>query len=120
MSKLADVTIERHGAVPVASIAGEVDMSNAGELSDVLQHAVEQEAGGLVIDLTRTSYLDSAGLHFVFEIGKRLRDRGQRLALVVPESSSLNRLLDLVQVAAVAPIERSTEAALERLATTRE
>ena len=117
MSQLADVAIQRHGHVPVAQIKGEVDMSNASDLSLALQRAVEQKASGLVIDLTETSYLDSAGLHFIFELGKRLRDRGQRLVLVVPVTSVLDRLLSLVKVDSLAPMERTLEGALGRLAT---
>lgn len=115
MMPLADITFEHHDGIPVASIAGEVDMSNATELAMATQRAVEQKAPGLVIDLSGTSYLDSAGLHFLFDLGKRLRDRGQRLMLVVPEGSALNRLLDLVRVDALAPIERSLPTALGRL-----
>lgn len=116
MSPLADVVVARHGDVPVAQITGEVDMSNAAELSLAMQRAVEQKASGLVIDLAGTSYLDSAGLHFIFDLGKRLRDRGQRLVLVVPEESALNRLLSLVKVDSLAPMERTVPTALERLA----
>ena len=115
MSPLADVVIERHGNVPVAQISGEVDMSNASELSVTMQHAVEQKATGLVIDLSGTHYLDSAGLHFIFDLGKRLRDRGQRLVLVLPEESSLNRLFALVRVDALAPVERTAQAAVALL-----
>ena len=112
---LADVAVEHDGHVPIAVITGEVDMSNASELALAMQRAVEQKAAGLVIDLAGTSYLDSAGLHFIFDLGKRLRDRGQRLVLVVPEDSALNRLLTLVKVDSLAPMERTRDAAVERL-----
>lgn len=116
MTPLADVAIHRHGDVPVAEIKGEVDMSNAAELALAMQRAVEQKASGLVIDLSGTSYLDSAGLHFIFDLGKRLRDRGQRLVLVVPEESALNRLLNLVKVDSLAPMTRAVDDALKALA----
>ena len=116
MTPLADVAIEERDGVPVAQITGEVDMSNASDLSLAMQRAVEQKTTGLVIDLAGTHYLDSAGLHFIFDLGKRLRDRGQRLVLVVPEASALNRLLDLVKVDSLAPLTRTVDEALERLA----
>jgi len=116
VTPLADVAIHRHGDVPVAEIKGEVDMSNAAELALAMQRAVEQKASGLVIDLSGTSYLDSAGLHFIFDLGKRLRDRGQRLVLVVPEESALNRLLNLVKVDSLAPMTRAVDDALKALA----
>jgi anti-anti-sigma factor len=99
---LADVQFEDEGGVPVARIRGEIDMSNVGQLSVTLQNSVAQPAPGLVVDFSETTYLDSAGLHFVFDLGKRLRDRGQRLYLVVPPGSPVAAVLDIVHVDALA------------------
>jgi anti-anti-sigma factor len=99
----------------VAHVTGEVDMSNAAELTVSLRHAVGQGAPGLVLDLTETSYLDSSGLHCVFDLAKRLRDRGQRLHIVVPADSPLEPVISLMQVEALAPINRTVEDALAEL-----
>ena len=112
---LADVKFEEQEGSPVAKIRGEIDMSNVAELSLALQNAVVQSAAGLIIDFTQTEYLDSAGLHFIFDMGKRLRDRGQRLYLVVPEGSPVGAVLDIVNVDSLAPRCPTLEAALERL-----
>src|SRR3954471_18456081 len=112
---LADVQFEDHGGSPVARIRREGEMSNAGELSAALQNSVVQTAAGLVIDFSQTEYLDSAGLHFIFDLGKRLRDRGQRLYLVVPPASPVAALLEIVNVDSLAPRAESLEQALERL-----
>ena len=112
---LADVQFEEREGSPVAHVRGEVDMSNAGELSMALQSAVIQSAAGLVIDFSQTEYLDSAGLHFIFDLGKRLRDRGQRLYLVVPAESPVSAVLDIVNVDSLAPRCETLELALERL-----
>ena len=112
---LADVQFEDHDGSPVARVRGEVDMSNVGELTMTLQNAVAQEAPGLVIDFSETAYLDSAGLHFIFDLGKRLRDRGQRLYLVVPGGSPVGAVLDIVNVDSLAPRCDTLELAVERL-----
>src|SRR3954466_14143436 len=112
---LADIQFEEHGGSPVARIRGEVDMSNAGELNAALQNSVVQTAAVLVIDFSATDYLDSAGLHFIFDLGKRLRDRGQRLYLVVPPESPVATLLDIVSVDALAPRCETLEQAVEQL-----
>jgi anti-anti-sigma factor len=116
MGMLADVQFEEHTGSPVARIRGEIDMSNVGELSITLQNAVVQSAAGLVVDFSRTEYLDSAGLHFIFDLGKRLRDRGQRLYLVVPLGSPVAAVLDIVSVDSIAPRCETLEQAVERLA----
>jgi anti-sigma B factor antagonist len=113
---LADIQFEDHAGSPVARVRGEIDMSNVGELSLALQNAVVQSAAGLVIDFSRTEYLDSAGLHFIFDLGKRLRDRGQRLYLVVPPGSPVAAVLDIVSVDSIAPRCETLEQALEKLA----
>src|SRR3954454_20326900 len=112
---LADIQFEEHAGSPVARIRGEIDMSNASELGLTLQSAVVQSSAGLVIDFSETQYLDSAGLHFIFDLGKRLRDRGQRLYLVVPRESPVGSVLDIVNVDMLAPRCETLEAAIERL-----
>jgi anti-anti-sigma factor len=112
---LAEVELEDVAGIPVAHVRGEVDMSNAGELGATLQNAVQQVAAGLVIDFTPTLYLDSAGLHFVFDIGKRLRDRGQRLHLVVPPESPVATVFDIVQIDTLAPRSGTVAEAIAKL-----
>ena len=112
---LADVNFEDHGGSPVARIRGEIDMSNVGDLNLTLRNAVAQSSAGLVIDFSETEYLDSAGLHFIFDLGKRLRDRGQRLYLTVPPGSPVAAVLDIVNVDSLAPRCETLELALERL-----
>lgn len=113
---LADVTLEDSKGGPVAHIRGEIDMSNVFDVGLTLQNAVAQSAAGLVLDLTETLYLDSAGLHFIFDLAKRLRDRGQRLYLAVPPGSPVGTVLDIVHVDSLAPRCETLEVALERLA----
>jgi anti-anti-sigma factor len=113
---LADVQFEEHAGSPVARIRGEIDMSNVGDLTLTLQNAVVQTAAGLVIDFGETQYLDSAGLHFIFDLAKRLRDRGQRLYLVVPPGSPVAGVLDIVSVESMATRCETLEDALEQLA----
>jgi anti-anti-sigma factor len=112
---LADVQFEEHNGSPVARIRGEVDMSNVGELTLTLQNSVAHTAPGLVVDFSATEYLDSAGLHFIFDLAKRLRDRGQRLYLVVPPGSPVAGVLDIVNVESMARRCETLEAALEQL-----
>ena len=112
---LAEVSLGEVDGTPVAHVRGEIDMSNVGELGATLQNAVEQAAPGLIVDFTETMYLDSAGLQFIFDLGKRLRDRGQRLFLVVPQDSPVATVLDIVNVDALAPRCPTLELAVERL-----
>ena len=113
---LAEVMLEDAHGGPVAHIHGEIDMSNVADIATMLQNAVDQAAAGLVIDFSATDYLDSAGVQFVFDLAKRLRDRGQRLYLAVPPGSPVGAVLDIVHVDSLAPRCETLEVALERLA----
>jgi anti-anti-sigma factor len=112
---LADVQFEDCDGIPVARIRGEIDMSNVADLGATLQNAVAQSAPGMVVDFSQTQYLDSAGLQFIFDLGKRLRDRGQRLFLAVPQETPVSTVLDILNVDALAPRCETLEQAVQRL-----
>jgi anti-anti-sigma factor len=112
LSSAAEVAVERHGAAVVARLSGEVDMANASYVHDELLRSVPNEAISLVIDLTETRYLDSAGIALLFDVAKRLAHRRQSLRLVLPQGSPLERVLELTEVASVAPVHRTLDSAL--------
>jgi anti-sigma B factor antagonist len=98
MTELASVMVESHGDVQVVRLAGEVDISNAVRLEADISGVVPNDAAGLVIDLSDTNYLDSAGIRMLFELHGRLSDRRQRLAAVVPEDSLIRGSLLVTEV----------------------
>ncbi len=93
MSRLARLSEEQSGEVSIAAIEGEVDASNAAELGDGLRALLTNQSTVLVVDLSETTYLDSAGLNLLFVLDGELSGRLQELRLVVPEGSPLGRTL---------------------------
>ena len=85
--KLADLRLTQRGDALVATIKGEVDMSNASELQVAISEAMSNEASGLVLDLSSLDYLDSAGLQLLLRLHEDLRTRSQGLVLVIPAGS---------------------------------
>jgi anti-anti-sigma factor len=60
--------------IPVVTVAGEIDMSNADRFRDALGLAAAAGDGGaFVVDLTAVEYLDSAGVHALFAHASRIR-----------------------------------------------
>jgi anti-anti-sigma factor len=110
---LEEMAFEHRGDVIVGRVRGEVDLSNAGTVMAKLLGAVPNTATALLIDLSETDYLDSSGIRLIFEVAHRLEARGQRLQLVVPDNSVLNRLLVLTEMRQVVPMSSSVEAALQ-------
>ncbi|WP_199440902.1 STAS domain-containing protein [Umezawaea beigongshangensis] len=73
---------------PLVVVVGEVDLHNAAELHDALATAASN-AERVVVDLTKTEYLDSAGIRVLFAHAGRVR-----LELVVED----NRIVSSVVV----------------------
>lgn len=118
MSVEPQVSIEVEGDdsdVVVARVSGEIDLASADAVGGELATAVPNRALGLVLDLSRTSYLDSSGVSLIFELAERLRRRQQQLRLVVPEGAPLLRVLRIVNAGGAVSIDSSVDAAVERV-----
>jgi anti-sigma B factor antagonist len=89
MTPLADIRFETVDRVVIARVEGEIDMSNAGELGAAITGRVPGDAQAVVLDLGAVDYLDSAGIHVVYELRERLSQRGQALRLVVAPHSPI-------------------------------
>ncbi|HET7476351.1 MAG TPA: STAS domain-containing protein [Dermatophilaceae bacterium] len=105
---LARILVTGDGPWPVVSLSGEIDLSNVDELTRDLERSVANAAHGVVLDISEVSYLDSTGLRVVFRLARELRDRQQRLCLVVPTSSLVRRVLLLAGVDSVADVVADT------------
>jgi anti-sigma B factor antagonist len=77
----------------VLTVAGEIDMSNAGVFADALTQAVAEDSGSrLVVDLTAVQYLDSAGLAALFAQADHIEVRTGQLLAPLLEISGLTDL----------------------------
>ncbi len=95
MSELARVAAEWHGDTPVAVVQGEVDASNVAEVGVALRGLVTNQSTLLIVDLSSTTYLDSAGINLMFALGDELRSRQLTLRLVIAPGSSIARMLTI-------------------------
>ena len=111
MTEHPNVTIAADDGVVVASLSGEIDLSNAAEITDALLGGVPNEALGLVIDLSEVSYIDSAGVRMLAELDHRLGWRAQTLRVVAPEESRSRRVLEIAGLERVLSLDTTVEAA---------
>jgi anti-anti-sigma factor len=112
MSLLARVVEEQRDDVSIAAIEGEIDASNVHEVGERLRALLTNHSTALVVDLTGTTYLDSAGINLLFELAGELSDRQQRLRLVVPASTPVLRMLAIAGLTATVPTHETRAAAL--------
>lgn len=115
MSLLAKIHAEDEDGTPVVVIDGEIDSSNSGEIGDRLRATISNQGMAMVVDLTLTTYIDSAGINVLFGLGLALEERQQRLHLVVSSGSPIERMLTIVGLDRAIPTFATRAAALETL-----
>jgi anti-sigma B factor antagonist len=113
MDDLARVHVALVGDCYVATITGEIDMSNAEDLARVLEEQLVRDAARHIVDLSGTTYLDSAGVRMLFAISERLLTRGRDLHVVVPEAAPIHRVLLIVDLASRAQVHPRLEDAFD-------
>ena len=101
--------------VVIAHVTGEVDLANASTISADISSQVPNNALGVVLDLTDTTYFDSSGVQLVFDLFERLRRRQQGLRLSVPEGAPIRRVLGVVRLDETVPILPTVEEAVAEL-----
>jgi anti-anti-sigma factor len=99
--------LERTGAVPVVRPRGDIDAANAAAVHDELADCVGPESPCIVLDLSDTAYVDSAGLDVLLRLSERLRQRRATLLLVIPASSQLSRLAAIVGLGEAMPVHET-------------
>jgi anti-anti-sigma factor len=113
--QLARVDFAERDGVLVASVHGELDISNAMATGDAIAAEVSNEARALVVDFSELEFLDSSGISMLFNLARRLSERRQRLHLVAPRGEAVARVLDIVEFDRAAPVHSSVEEALTEL-----
>ena len=103
MGKEASITADLIDGVYVLTIFGEVDISNADELSAQLDQAADTGAPGVVIDLTHAAYFDSRTISLLAKFAERSRSERQGLALVVPGGGWAGRILEITGLPRIVP-----------------
>jgi len=82
----ARVDAEQRGDVPVAAIEGEIDAANADWAGSRLRRLLSNRSHALVVDLSATTHLDSAGIAMLFQLAADMRLHQQELRVVLAGS----------------------------------
>ena len=75
--------VEVVSGVPVVAAPEEIDMTSAPELRSALLEAAAHGHRTLVVDMTRTQFCDSSGVHTLLAAHERARAEGGELLLVI-------------------------------------
>ena len=104
--------VEVIGGVPVVAAPEDIDITNAAGLRTALLQAASLGSGGtFVVDMSRTQFCDTAGLHALVAAHKRARAGGGQL-LLVTHGAAVDRILSITGLDRVIPHFPSLEEAL--------
>ena len=104
-------SVEVIRGVPVVATPEDIDINNAAGLRAALLQSAALGTGPLVVDMTRTQFCDTAGLHALVAAHKRARANGGRVLLVLPDATVL-RIFAITGLDHVIPNFPSLEEAL--------
>ncbi len=105
MSNLARVLATTEGDQAHLAVSGEIDLSNATDIGDRLASAVPGGVSRVVVDLSHTDYMDSAGLAMLFRFAEKCGYQRQELRVVAPPEGKIRMILDLTRFADIVPVD---------------
>lgn len=113
--KKLDISIEHRDGYPVVSVVGEIDLYTASEFQEALSD-VSKDARVLILDLSRISYVDSAGLSLFLAMHKQLSSRGAALYIVAPPNiPGVSRVIEVTRLDSLIPVRPTVDDVLKEL-----
>ena len=105
--------VQHFDRVPVVRVPLDIDAANAAKVRDELIGCIGNDAFELIVDLSETRYLDSAGIDMLFRLNRSLTDRRATLRLVIRPESDLARLAEIVAIPRSIAVHADVADALE-------
>jgi anti-sigma B factor antagonist len=99
------------GDVTVVQVDGQLIVGNRHELKALVQTALDRGERRLLIDFSRTGYIDSSGLGALVSISKKVRENGGDLRLA-GLNEDLRSLFELTKLDTLFTITDTPEQAL--------
>jgi anti-sigma B factor antagonist len=90
-------TIERDGDLLTVAVDGQLVVGNRAEFKQLVFDEIENGARRVLIDFSKTGYIDSSGLGALVSLGKRVREQGGALRLA-GLSDDLRTLFELTRL----------------------
>ncbi len=91
-----EYTTRREKKVSIVELSGEVDVSCAPQLKELLQELMDEGELQLLIDLTQVSFMDSTALGIFINAFKRTKQAGGNIKFANPQAA-LRQVFSLTQ-----------------------
>ena len=79
---ILDVETEQGDGISHVRLRGELDLSTVGKVQEELGRLDQHDAGIVLLDLSRLTFLDSTGLRAVVAAAERAREQDRRFVVV--------------------------------------
>lgn len=96
-------TLDRRDDVLFVEVDGQLVVTNRQEFKQAILDALEQGARTVIVDFSKSGYIDSSGLGALVSISKRVRDAGGDLRLA-GLNDDLRTLFELTRLDALFPL----------------
>jgi anti-sigma B factor antagonist len=106
-----DFEISWIDGVPVVSAPAEIDVTNAAQLGDALRSCADAGNGSLVVDMSTTTFCDSAGVEQLVRAHRRAEAVDGEVRLVIGVVTVM-RILAIIGVDRIMPVFTSLDDAL--------
>jgi anti-sigma B factor antagonist len=93
--KAGHLPVAWHGQLAVITMPEEIDMSNGAEIQDSLLAALGERPQVLVVDMTPTTFCDSAGVRAIMLTHRQAAAAGSELRLVIA-SPGVSRVFSII------------------------
>jgi anti-sigma B factor antagonist len=104
-----DDDIRQAGPHFVIAMPAEIDITNADQVRQALLSAVERQVTVLIVDMSRTTFCDSAGVQAVIAAYRRAAMTGTQLRLV---ATAVRRIFTVIGADQLIPTYPTVESAL--------
>jgi len=108
------VNAKEIGGIVVMEVEGEVDAEHAPNLKRALIKAKESVEKGLVMDLTKVSFIDSTGLGVLISLMRQMKEQGSELRLTGMQDE-VRSIFEITRLYKVFSLSESVEAAVQEI-----
>jgi anti-sigma B factor antagonist len=112
--KAGHLPVAWHGQLAVITMPDEIDMSNGAEIQDSLLAALGKRPEVLVVDMTPTTFCDSAGVRAIMLTHRQAAAAGCELRLVIA-SPGVSRVFSIIGAGQLVKIHSDLPSALNQV-----
>lgn len=110
-----DITVNKKDGILIFAVTGEIDMYESPRFHEnYLSQSAKDPSCPLIIDLEKTSYIDSSGIGVLFRIFSDMKERKVQFCMC-NTIGMVEKLLKLSRMSSILPIEKNLAFAIERV-----